>query len=103
MKYILAGNPADVQNVLQENRIRVERGMITLTPLTDTVTKEDYEALAAHAKDLEEELESLKAADTKDAPVADEKAAPAADTKEAPVPDEKEEAVADSKKTKKGK
>ena len=99
MKYILAGNPADVQNVLQENRIRVERGMITLTPLTDEVIKEEYDALNAHAKELEKELEDPKSSEKP----ADEKDAPALDSKEAPVSDEKAPKVADSKKTKKGK
>ena len=105
--YVLDGNPADVQNVMQENRIRVERGMITLTPLSDAglVSKKEYDAkceecdaLAAHVSELEKEFEDLKTG-----MASDKKDAPSADSKEAHVSDKKEAAVADPKKTRKGK
>lgn len=32
MKYLLTGDQKEVQKVLQENRIRVERGQLDLSP-----------------------------------------------------------------------
>ena len=57
MKYILEGNPKEVAKVIQENRIRVERGQISFALVPD-----------------EEEI--LEAADTKDVDAADTKDAP---------------------------
>ena len=49
MKYILEGNPKEVAKVIQENRIRVERGQISFALVPDEEVIPD-------------------AADTKDAP-----------------------------------
>ena len=41
-RYIIEGNDADVERVLQENRIRVERGVIKFTPAQpETVYRTD--------------------------------------------------------------
>ena len=57
MKYILEGNPKEVAKVIQENRIRVERGQISFALVPD----EEVISEAADTKDVD-------AADTKDAP-----------------------------------
>ena len=43
MDYILIGNDKDVTNVLKEQRIRINRGMIQLIPISECglVTEED--------------------------------------------------------------
>lgn len=57
MKYILEGNEKDVSNVLKEQRIRVNRGLISITPITECglITEEDAR------KDMEEKLSELMA------------------------------------------
>lgn len=57
MKYILEGNPKEVAKVIQENRIRVERGQISFALVPD----EEVIPEAADTKDV-------YAVDTKDAP-----------------------------------
>lgn len=54
MNYILSGNPNDVQKVIQENRIRSQRGVIKFTPLVDAPSHE-----RPH-KDNVPEIEALK-------------------------------------------
>ena len=54
MEYILSGNPNDVQKVIQENRIRSQRGVIKFTPLADAPSREK------NHKDNEPEIEALK-------------------------------------------
>lgn len=55
MAYILKGDPKEVAKVIQENRIRVDRGVIEFTPC------QPDSALDADSKELPEE-------DSKDAP-----------------------------------
>lgn len=57
MKYILEGNPKEVAKVIQENRIRVERGQISFALVPD----EEVISEAVDTKDV-------NAVDTKDAP-----------------------------------
>ena len=57
MKYILEGNSKEVAKVIQENRIRVERGQISFALVPD----EEAISEAADTKDVIDE-------DTKDAP-----------------------------------
>ena len=46
MDYILRGNDKDVANVIKEQRIRIGRGVIEITPLDEAVvTKEDMERM----------------------------------------------------------
>lgn len=61
MDYKLSGNPKEVEKVIRENRIRIQRGVISITPLDCDVEHED--------------------ADVKDAPGTDTKDEPEADTK----------------------
>lgn len=37
--YILKGDPAEVEKVIRENRIRISRGVITITPVDATETE----------------------------------------------------------------
>ena len=55
MNYILKGDPKEVAKVLQENRIRVDRGVIEFAPC------QPESALESDSKELSEE-------DTKEAP-----------------------------------
>ena len=66
MKYILDGNEKDVTNVIKEQRIRIGRGLISFTPISECglITKEDArkamdEKLTERTASVEEN-ESLK-------------------------------------------
>lgn len=43
MKYILEGNDKELERVIRENRIRVNRGLISITPISECglITEED--------------------------------------------------------------
>lgn len=71
MVYILSGNPVEVERVLREQRVRVARGVIKLTPIDTTLS-----SLKAAVNDLE------KAKNTEPAPVDDDKVVPPVDDKE---------------------
>ena len=65
MKYILEGNPKEVAKVIQENRIRVERGQISFALVPD----EEVNPEAADTKDvIDEDTKDVIDEDTKDAP-----------------------------------
>ena len=90
MKYILEGNPKEVAKVIQENRIRVERGQISFA----LVPNEEVNPEAADTKDvidedtkdvIDEDTKDVEAADTKDVIDEDTKDVEAADTKDAPT------------------
>lgn len=61
MDYILSGDPAEIEKVIRENRIRCQRGLLQFTPVAEC-------------------------ADTKDIPVSDTKDAPETDGKEPKQP-----------------
>ena len=123
MDYILRGNDKDVTNVLKEQRIRINRGMIQLIPISECglVTEEDarktVECMLAEKDktivELTEERETMKAriaelevqvpSDEKNLPVADSKDLQEEDSKEGTVTDAKAVSVEDEKKTGKGK
>lgn len=71
MVYILSGNPVEVERVLREQRVRVARGVIKLTPIDTTLS-----SLKAAVNDLE------KAKNTEPAPVDDDKVVPPIDNME---------------------
>ena len=70
MKYIIEGRA--IGNVLRENRIRIAKGDLIVTPLAEAVTDE----------------KGAEVADTKEAEVVDTKEAEVADTKEVTFEDE---------------
>lgn len=41
MDYILSGEPSEVAKVVREQRVRVERGVITLTPVQPDLGADD--------------------------------------------------------------
>ena len=82
MKYILEGNPKEVAKVIQENRIRVERGQISFA----LVPYEEVNPEAADTKDvIDEDTKDVIDEDTKDVIDEDTKDVEAADTKDAPT------------------
>ena len=82
MKYILEGNPKEVAKVIQENRIRVERGQISFALVPD----EDVNPEAADTKDvIDEDTKDVIDEDTKDVIDEDTKDVDAVDTKDAPT------------------
>ena len=56
MEYKLSGNPADIAKVIQENRIRIQRGVISFTPL-DCEVHTDVSAVIANLQDRCKELD----------------------------------------------
>ena len=113
MDYILIGNDKDVTNVLKEQRIRINRGMIQLIPISECglVTEEDARKtlecmLAEKNEEMKAriaELEVQVPSDEKNLPVADSKDLQEEDAKEVTVTDDKAVSVEDEKKTGKGK
>lgn len=123
MDYILTGNDKDVANVLQEQRIRIGRGVISFIPVSECrlITEEDArktleeklaekdavigELTASIAeKDIEidtltKESNSMKARITEleDLVATDNKNLPAGDVKDLPAGDSKEVATGDNK------
>lgn len=98
MRYIIEGRSVD--KVLQENRIRISRGELKVTPLAGDVQKNCPEVPVHEAEEIpedapeqeaapvvpEEETQQEAAPEVPEVPVTDEKEAPAEeDTKEAPA------------------
>lgn len=93
-EYILKGDPAEVEKVIRENRIRISRGVISITPaepeasevtnITETVKDEEtIDDKNPYAEDFKEvDLD----ADTKEVTDEDTKEAPIVDTKEVTPP-----------------
>lgn len=87
MKYILDGDPKEVAKVLQENRIRVDRGVISFTPCQpETAPDEDPADLAPNEPDAVEDDKTVEAVDLTEVNLDDVKDIPEADTKEEPAP-----------------
>ena len=84
MMYILSGDPREVEKVIQENRIRVGRGVINFTPcqpINDTTCRSNFDnpkidtsiETEADTKDMEDvsevdtkDMEDVSEVDTKD-------------------------------------
>ena len=50
MKYILEGDEKELGRVLREQRIRIGRGLIKITPISGTLVHEDYALKAIEAQ-----------------------------------------------------
>lgn len=87
MKYILEGNPKEVAKVIQENRIRVERGQISFALVPDEEEVPD----ATDTKDI------VEIDDTKDVDTDDTKDVDTDDTKDVDVDDSKDVVPDDTK------
>lgn len=120
MSYILKGNPQEVEKVIRENRIRIQRGVISFTPLecevhtdnSDVITnlQERCKELEAgynrmsgelsdaclRANDLQAIITRLKEAGVDIDPILDDKPE-TVDSKDVPESDTKSEPKADIK------
>lgn len=104
MDYILSGKDKEVAKVIQENRVRVNRGLVSFTPMTETVHTDNSEVIA----NLIEENQTLKAENQRlqDAfnkttatgqPTIDDKNVDLEDLQEVDLDDNKEVIVNDTK------
>lgn len=118
--YLLNGEEKALKSVIKEQRIRIGRGLITITPVSEAglVPEEDVkktfesqqkviDELSANNENLQKENEELKAKiaelethvdDNKDVEDADSKEVEQTDTKEVSAEDEKAAVVQDEKK-----
>lgn len=118
--YLLNGEEKALKSVIKEQRIRIGRGVISITPVSEAglVSEEDVkktfesqqkviDELSAKNESLLKENEELKAKiaelethvnDNKDVEDADSKEVEQTDTKEVPSEDEKAAVVQDEKK-----
>lgn len=118
--YLLNGEEKALKSVIKEQRIRIGRGLISITPVSEAglVSEEDarktfesqqkvIDELSAKNESLLKENEELKAKiaelethvnDNKDVEDADSKEVEQTDTKEVPSEDEKAAVVQDEKK-----
>ena len=125
-KYIITGQEKELERVLREQRIRVSRGLISITPISECglVTEEDArrtleEKLAEKDEKINEltssneakdksiesmeariaELEASATTDSKNLPAGDSKELPAEDSKAVTNTDDKNLSPEDEKKT----
>lgn len=120
LMYLLNGDEKALESVIKEQRIRIGRGLITITPVSEAglVPEEDVKKtfesqqkiidnLSAKNENLQNENEELKAKiaelethldDNKDVEDADSKEVEQTDTKEVSAEDEKATVVQDEKK-----
>ena len=117
---LLKGDKKVLECIIKEQRIRIGRGLITITPVSEAglvpeeEVKETFERqqevideLSAKNESLQKENDEMKARlaeldshvdDAKDVPEEDTKDVEQADTKEVPAEDDKEADVQDEKK-----
>lgn len=57
MKYILEGNPVALENVIREQRIRIERGQVKVSPASDFT--EEVEKVTEKLKEVTSERDNL--------------------------------------------
>lgn len=118
--YLINGDKKALESVIKEQRIRIGRGLISITPVSEAglVTEEDVEkaleskqkvidGLSEENESYKKEIDELKARlaeldshvdDTKDVPEEDNKKVEQTDTKEVPAEDDKKADVQDEKK-----
>lgn len=71
MMYILSGDPREVEKVIQENRIRVGRGVINFTPcqpINDTTCRNPKIDTSIETEADTKDMEDVSEADTKESP-----------------------------------
>ena len=120
LMYLINGDKKALESVIKEQRIRIGRGLISITPVSEAglVTEEDVEkaleskqkvidGLSEENESYKKEIDELKARlaeldshvdDTKDVPEEDSKKVEQTDTKEVPAEDDKKADVQDEKK-----
>lgn len=107
MNYILTGSDKELAKVIQENRNRVNRGLVQFTPMTEMVKSDNSEVIAnltaenetlkAEIIKLQEELNANQSDDTKEVAPADDKNVDIDDLHEVDLDDTKEVATEDTK------
>lgn len=107
MKYILEGNEKELERVLREQRIRVGRGLIKITPISGSLVSEEdamkaieakTEELTASLSEKDELITSLTGErDTLRARVAALETKPTEDNKDMPESDNKNVDAEDNK------
>lgn len=120
LMYLINGDKKALESVIKEQRIRIGRGLISITPVSEAglvpeeEVKETFESqqkvineLSAKNESLQKENDEMKARlaeldsyvdDAKDVPEEDTKDVEQADAKEVPAEDDKEADVQDEKK-----
>ena len=120
LMYLINGDKKALESVIKEQRIRIGRGLISITPVSEAglVTEEDVEkaleskqkvidGLSEENESYKKEIDELKARlaeldshvdDAKDVPEEEAKIVEHADTKEVPAEDDKEADIQDEKK-----
>lgn len=83
-KVILEGDERTVERIINENRIRVGRGLVKFSPAEDAASDEPAEEPEVEVEDTKE-----PEADAKEVEVEDTKEVPAEDAKEEPAVEEK--------------
>lgn len=58
MDYILSGDPKEINKILRENQIRVQRGWVSFTPCTRVDTDDKYVVMGADSKELPKDADS---------------------------------------------
>lgn len=116
--YLLNGDEKALKSVIKEQRIRIGRGLITITPVSEAglVPEEDVkktfesqqkvidelsvknESLLKENEELKAKIAELEVDDNKDVEDADSKEVEQTDTKEVSAEDEKATVVQDEKK-----
>lgn len=116
--YLLNGEEKALKSVIKEQRIRIGRGLITITSVSEAglVPEEDVkktfesqqkvidelsvknESLLKENEELKAKIAELEVDDNKDVEDADSKEVEQTDTKEVPTEDEKATVVQDEKK-----
>lgn len=116
--YLLNGEEKALKSVIKEQRIRIGRGLITITPVSEAglVSEEDVkktfesqqkvidelsvknESLLKENEELKAKIAELEVDDNKDVEDADSKEVEQTDTKEVSAEDEKATVVQDEKK-----
>ena len=84
-KVILEGDERTVERIINENRVRVGRGLVKFSPAEDAATDEKADEPDAQVDDTKK----MEAEDTKEVAAKDSKEVPAEDGKEEPAIEEK--------------
>lgn len=101
MRYILEGNEKELGRVLREQRVRVGRGLIKITPISGTLVSQEDASLAEKDEliaSLTGECDTLKVRVAElEAGLSKDAAMPETDNKEVEAEDNKDLDIADGK------
>lgn len=81
-KVILEGDERTVERIINENRVRVGRGLVKFSPAEDTATDEKAEEPEGDSKEVSvDDTKKVEEEDTKEVPAEDAKEEPAIEEK----------------------